>query len=168
MLQSQTRSVRCNATGEPPSKGLRIRDYALADAAGNPILLSNFRGKKNLVLIFAKAREAGEAIAEQFRPLGQEFSEEDALAIVIVADEPAWDSGLPHLLIATDLDGVAHKEIGGRNSSGKFVQSCYITDRFGEVYAVLREIPPASEMLRWLDFINSECPECEPPEWPLE
>jgi hypothetical protein len=22
--------------------------------------------------------------------------------------------------------------------------------------------------LDWLEFVNSQCPECEPPEWPLE
>ncbi len=166
MLQSQLESARCNTKGTPPSKGLRIRDYALIDADGNPIELSSFRGKHNLVLIFAGARETGEAVVERLSPFDQEFGDADALAVVILADEPAWVSGHPHVLIATDVAAIAHKEIGGAEASVKFVQGCYVTDRFGEVYTALHEIPPVSEMLRWLDYINNECPECEPSEWP--
>jgi len=166
MLQSQLESARCNTKGTPPSKGVRIRDYALIDADGNSLTLSNFRGKRNLVLIFAGARETGEEVANQLGSFDQEFGDADALAIVIVADEPAWGSGRSHVLIASDIDAIAHKEIGGPHAAVKFVQRCYITDRFGEVCAALHEIPPVSEMLRWLDYINSECPECEPPEWP--
>lgn len=166
MLQSQLESARCNTKGTPPSKGTRVRDYPLIDAAGNPITLSNFRGKRNLVLIFAGARETGEAIANRLSSFDKEFGDADGLAIVIVADEPAWGSGRPHMLIASDVAAIAHKEIGGTDASVKFVQGCYITDRFGEVCAALHEIPPVSEMLRWLDYINSECPECEPSEWP--
>ena len=166
MLQSQLESARCNPKGTPPSKGVRVRDYALTDAAGDPISLSDFRGKRNLVLIFAGAPETGEAVANQLSSFDQEFADKDALAIVILADEPAWVSGQPHILVASDIGAIAHKEIGGANASPKFVQGCYITDRFGEVCAALHEIPPAGEMLRWLDYINSECPECEPSEWP--
>ncbi len=166
MLQSQLESARCNAKGTAPSKGIRIRDYALIDAAGNPITLSDFRGKQNLVLIFAGARETGEAVANRLYSFDQEFGNAEATAIVILADEPAWVSGRPHILIASDVAAIAHKEIGGHDASVKFVQGCYITDRFGEVCAALHEIPSVSEMLRWLDYINSECPECEPSEWP--
>jgi hypothetical protein len=28
-------------------------------------------------------------------------------------------------------------------------------------------MPLAGEVLHWLAFINSQCPDCEPPEWPL-
>lgn len=167
MLQSQLESGRCNARGTPPSKGVRIRDYALIDAAGDPIALSNFRGKRNLVLIFAGARETGEAVANGLSSFDQEFADADAVAIVILADQPAWVSGRPHILIASDVEAIAHREVGAVDASIKFVQGCYITDRFGEVKTALHEIPAVSEMLRWLDYINSECPECEPPEWPV-
>ncbi|MDT8068609.1 MAG: hypothetical protein ROO76_10650 [Terriglobia bacterium] len=166
MLQSQLESARCNTKGKPPSKGVRIRDYALVDAVGNPIELSSFRGRQNLVLVFAGARETGEAAVNRLSSFEQEFAGADAMVIVIVADEPAWVTGLPHVLAATDVAAIAHKEIGGPDAAVKFVQGCYITDRFGEVYAALHEIPPVTEMLRWLDYINNECPECEPSEWP--
>jgi len=46
-----------------------------------------------------------------------------------------------------------------------------ITDRFGEVFAVYRAaegqaMPSVREIVEWLSFINSQCPECSPPEWP--
>jgi peroxiredoxin len=168
MLQSQLESARCNTKGTPPSKGVRIRDYALIDAAGNSIELSGYRGKQNLVLLFTGARESGETVATRLRSFEEEFIQADAVVVIVVADEPAWVSGLPHVLIASDVRAIAHKEIGGPEASAKFVQGCFITDRFGEVYTALHEIPPVSEMLRWLDYINSECPECEPSEWPIE
>ena len=48
----------------------------------------------------------------------------------------------------------------------------YVTDRFGEVFATFREsekqaMPSVQEILGWLDFVNSQCPECSPPEWPM-
>ena len=46
----------------------------------------------------------------------------------------------------------------------------YITDRFGEVFAVYRgkreTMPSAQEIIKWLTFINIQCPECGHPECP--
>jgi hypothetical protein len=27
-------------------------------------------------------------------------------------------------------------------------------------------LPKVAEILSWLEFVNSQCPECDPPEWP--
>lgn len=166
MLQSQVGSARCNAKGSAPVKGVRVRDYPLFDAEGSAIEISSFRGRRNVVLLFAGTRETGELVAGRLAGLDKELLEKDAVAIVILAGEPAWASGLKSIQIASDPAGEAHKEISGGTLATKFVQACYITDKFGEVYAALREIPPAVEILSWLDYINAECPECEPPEWP--
>jgi hypothetical protein len=45
-------------------------------------------------------------------------------------------------------------------------------DRFAEVFGAYRSrdgqsLPTTAEVLSWLEFINSQCPECEPPEWPV-
>jgi hypothetical protein len=43
--------------------------------------------------------------------------------------------------------------------------------RFGEVFAAFQgadpaSLPDAQEIIRSLDFINQQCEECSPPEWP--
>jgi len=48
----------------------------------------------------------------------------------------------------------------------------YITDQFGEVFAVYRtregqSLPNIADILNWLEFVNAQCPECEAPEWPI-
>lgn len=45
------------------------------------------------------------------------------------------------------------------------------TDRFGEVFAAYKagqgkSLPSVEEISGWIDFINSQCPECGPLEWP--
>jgi hypothetical protein len=70
-----------------------------------------------------------------------------------------------------DEDGV-HRRLGATDSEGEISPALYITDRYGEVFAAYRStagqgMPRAGELLNWLAFINSQCPECESPEWPL-
>ena len=48
----------------------------------------------------------------------------------------------------------------------------YIIDRFGEVFTTFREserqaMPSVQEILGWLTFVNSQYPECSPPESPV-
>ena len=49
----------------------------------------------------------------------------------------------------------------------------YITDRFLEVFAVWRagigeRLPDISEVLSWLTYLDSQCPECTQIEWPTD
>jgi hypothetical protein len=56
-------------------------------------------------------------------------------------------------------------------TAGHRAMAIYITDRFGEVFAVYREavgqtMPSVQEIVKWLTFINIQCPECGHPECP--
>lgn len=73
--------------------------------------------------------------------------------------------------VLADEDGSVHRTYGAVEAQGKLSAAVYITDRFGEVFGVYRTrdgqpLPNGAEILDWLEFINSQCPECEPPEWP--
>jgi hypothetical protein len=70
-----------------------------------------------------------------------------------------------------DEDGRIHRPAGAADKEDHPATAIYITDRFGEVFAVYRAaegqaIPSVREIVEWLSFINSHCPECGPPEWP--
>ncbi len=161
MLQSKIQSARCNAKGAAPTRGARIRDYALHDVAGKKVEFSAYRGKYNLVIVFCGDIKAAKRISDTLAGVGDELSERDSLALVVVEKTAPWNSGSNAVLIASDAEGVAHREVAAEPDPKVF-----ITDKFGEVYASLEEIPAVEEILRWLDFINNQCPECEPPEWP--
>jgi peroxiredoxin len=42
----------CASTGRSPGKGDQAPDFGLVDVSGNEIRLSDFKGKKNVALIF--------------------------------------------------------------------------------------------------------------------
>lgn len=48
----------------------------------------------------------------------------------------------------------------------------YVTDRCAGMFTTFREsekqsMPGVQEILGWLAFVNSQCPECSPLEWPI-
>ncbi|HSB75204.1 MAG TPA: hypothetical protein VLC12_06095, partial [Terriglobales bacterium] len=62
-------------------------------------------------------------------------------------------------------------KLGALDARGAPRLAVYITDRFGQVFAAFRTglgepAPGVDDILGWLEFINRQCPECFPPEWP--
>ncbi len=53
---------------------------------------------------------------------------------------------------------------------GEMLPAILVADRHGEIYAQYHtqahRLPKVDEILQWLAFINSQCPECGVPEWP--
>jgi hypothetical protein len=73
--------------------------------------------------------------------------------------------------VLADQDGRIHRQAGAIGPHGQEAAAVYVTDRFGEVFGVYRTsdgqpLPGVADILSWLEFVNSQCPECEPPEWP--
>jgi cytochrome oxidase Cu insertion factor (SCO1/SenC/PrrC family) len=44
--------LNCASTGQSPKVGENAPDFSLVDVAGNEVRLNDFKGKKNVVLIF--------------------------------------------------------------------------------------------------------------------
>jgi peroxiredoxin len=75
-------------------------------------------------------------------------------------------------VVLSDGDGRIHREVGASDEQGHAAAAAYVIDRYGEIFAIYRTrdgqaLPNAAEILNWLEFVNSQCPECEPPEWPV-
>ena len=82
------------------------------------------------------------------------------------------EANLPFPLLV-DEDGRIHRPAGAVDKYGHPAAAIYITDRFLEVFAVYRSsegqtMPCAREIVEWLSFIDSQCPECCPSEWPVQ
>jgi peroxiredoxin len=153
-----------------------MRDFELRSANGQSIRISDYRGRSNLVLIFADGREQTTELLSQLATAYEQVKGEGAeiLAIGRGSREQCATTKehlrLPFPVLA-DEDGRIHGEVGALDEQGRATAAVYITDKFGEVFGVYRThenqvLPPVAHLLNWLEFVNSLCPECEPPEWP--
>ena len=81
------------------------------------------------------------------------------------------DTQKQSLVLLIDHDGSLHQQYGAVDEVGQLAQVIYITDRYGEIVSVFHtfggeQLPATEELLKLLEFLNHQCPECEPPEWP--
>lgn len=161
-----------------PGRGQVLPNFALLSAAGKQVQIADYRARANLVLVLAGARGSEpdldlltELSARQSQVLEQEAQ---VLAVLYCAREQAQiikaRAAFPFAVLADSM-GEVHRSLGALDREGAPRLALYITDRYGEVFAAWRtalgEIAPsAQEILGWLEFINRQCPECFPPEWP--
>jgi peroxiredoxin len=180
MTQAELAGGMANAPQARPEKGQLIRDFILTSTLGQPISLSDYRGHSNLVLVFAGGGDGNpdlKILAEIAADYGRFIDEQtQVLAIVQCTQAKAArireQANLPFPLLV-DEDGRIHRPAGAADNYGHPATAIYITDRFGEVFAVYRAaegqtMPDSQEIVTWLAFINSQCPECSPPEWPAQ
>ncbi len=177
-----TQSQLAGGTGDPPqtrpAKGQLIRDFTLISALGQPISLSDYRGRSNLVLVLAgeSADRPDLGILTEIAANYEQFREEQAEVLAILqcdrerAAQIAHQTDLPFPLLV-DEDGRIHRSAGAEDRDSHPAVAIYIADTFEEVFAVYwkaegQTMPGAQELVKWLSFINMQCPEYGHPEWP--
>ncbi len=165
------------SSDEVPSKGHLLPDFRLISSAGDYIQLSDFRGRSNLVLLAVDDQPATAKLVSDIAARYSEIKNNEAEVLAIVhgsrnsAAELQRKENLPYLVLADD-SGRLHRQLGAVDSNGRDSAAVYVTDRFAEVFGVYRRsggdpLPSVAEILKWLEFVNVQCPECEPPEWPV-
>jgi peroxiredoxin len=164
-----------------PEEGLQkpgylVRDFALTSALGQRIQISDYRGRSNLVIVFTGDSAIELEFLQNAARRYQEITEQAAIIVAVFphstqdrSSAKKWDN-LPFPVL-TDDDGRIHRLYGALDQQGKPSPVVYVTDRFGEIVSVCdaldgKNLPTTNEVLKTLEFINSQCPECEPPEWP--
>jgi peroxiredoxin len=177
MSQAEIAGGAVTPPNELPSKGHRLHDFRLKSALDRSIQLSDYRGRTNLVLIVADDRPETAKLLSDAASQYSQIKNEDAevLAITCLAREQAVAKREPLKLpypVLADEGGRVHRELGAVDSQGHASAAVYVTDRFGEVFGACRtrdkqSLPGIADILNWLEFVNSQCPECEPPEWPV-
>jgi peroxiredoxin len=178
MTQSQLAGGTVDAPQARPSKGQLIRDFTLISALGPPVSLSDYRGRSNLVLVLAGGGGGNVdlRILTEIAANYAQFREEQAEVLAVLqcdrerAARIAHQTGLPFPLLV-DEDGRIHHSAGAEDGYSHPAAAIYVIDLFGEVFAVYRTaegqtMPSVREIVKWLSFINMQCPECGHPEWP--
>ena len=166
MTQAELAGGTIDAPQASPEKGQLIRDFTLTSTLGQEISLSDYRGHSNLVLVFA----GGSVDNPDLKVLAEIAADHNRQCTLERAAQISQVANLPFPLLV-DEHGQIHRSAGAADKSAHPVIAIYITDRFGEVFAVYRAaqgetMPSAQEIIKWLTFINIQCPECGHPEWP--
>ncbi len=176
MSQAEIAGSRMTLAGEMPEKGRLFPDLELTMGSGRHVRPSDYRGRSNLVLVFTGYQAASAELLSQIAACYEQLKGQEG-EIVAVAQCSRHEClrieqqlKLPFSVFA-DEDGHVHREVGASDQLGHASAAAYVTDRYGEIFAVYRTrdgqaLPGAAEILNWLEFINLQCPECEPPEWP--
>jgi hypothetical protein len=115
-------------------RGALLRDISARTLNGEDVSISDFRGRRDLVLIFPGPD--ADRLVQALRGHTDDVRSEEA--VVLIAPDSA-------------------RELYAAPSSAVF-----LTDRFGEIFFSARHpeaLPDAAEVLRWLEFINAQCPE---------
>lgn len=162
---------------EVARKGQYLRSFELGSLDGSLVRLADFRGRSALILVVADDRPETQSL---LRDLGEQYEEiggKDAEMLAIVHSSREKAAALRRALhlpcpVLLDEDGGLHRELGATDAQNRDAAAVYVTDRFGEIFALYRtaegaRLPAVSEILRQLEFISFQCPECEPPEWPV-
>lgn len=115
-------------------RGVLLRDIPARTLDGRDVQISDFRGRRNIVLVFPSVQI--DRALDQLKRSTDDLSFHEA--VVLLAPDSA-------------------RELYDAPTSAIF-----ITDRFGEIFFSARSpqpLPDADAVLGWLEFINAQCPE---------
>ena len=180
MLQAEIGSAKVTATESLPTRGHLMPDFTLSSSDGKQVSLYDYRSRANLALFFAgRAHDSAEdpllgALPKRYR----EITETDSEVIVIVAESVGRAEEFCRKMhfpfpVLSDPDMRVHNMVGASGAQAVAAAALYITDRFLEVFAAWRtgtgdRLPDISEVLSWLTYLDSQCPECTQVEWPTD
>jgi hypothetical protein len=130
--------------------------------------LSDFRGRKNLVLILAGGD--GDRLPAAMAAAYPDVKRHDGHVIAVLTGSSPEAVRWPFDVVV-DPGGAFHRKFASDDGRGEPGLAVYITDRWGEVVFVCRTmrgdpVPSATDLLDWLRFVDQQCPECFPSEWP--
>ena len=136
-------------------RGAMLRDFAITLPSGARRLLSDFRGRRLLVLVFAGDSDAAtESLLSDLAADPAELDYQEALVVAIGHNHPHG--------FATAAE--SPRDFYSAEQAGQPSAAVFITDRYGEICFAARaarneNLPTAAEVFSWLDFINRQCPE---------
>ena len=178
MLQAEIGSAKVTAAESFPTRGHLMPDFALTSSDGKQVSLYDYRGRSNVLLLFAGRTQDSADLLGALRTRYGEITDTDSEVIVVVtesietAQEFRCKMHFPFPVLS-DPDMRVHKSVGAVGAQAVPASALYITDRFLEVFAAWRtgtgdRLPDISDILSWLTYLESQCPECTQIEWPTD
>ena len=155
-------------------RGEILPRFTLPALDGSAVSLESYRGRRNLAVVLAADvidESPVTALLRELRWREDQFTGEAAQVLVIVTSPSITarrgPKSFPTLL---DAEGRTHRVVGATDAAGQPAPAVFVTDRFGEIFSAhlpgdRSGLPSAKEILEWLVFINTQCPECGVPEW---
>ncbi len=160
--------------GRFPERGECLRDFPYVTVDGDERRVSDFKGRDNLVLVLTGG--PGNRLLDALAQAYSEVQQMEARVIAILKcdrEEAIRARTAQHwpFDVVVDMAGALHRELGAEDQMGVSGTAVYITDRWAEVFFASRTTgeesgPEIKELLGWLTFIDHQCPECFPSEWP--
>jgi peroxiredoxin len=138
----------------------------------------NYKQRRNLAIFFlhsAERQKCGELLREMAANYG-EYQRLETEALAIAPDEIdrlrrlARELDLPFPVLADDAGKVRDRYLKLAGQSGAAV---VVVDRWGAIFACQvsgpeHDLPAEAGIREWLEFIELQCEECFPSEWPTE
>lgn len=149
-------------------RGRCLPDVKFVTIQGVQRRLSDFRGRKNLVVILAGGD--GDRLPAAMAAAWPDINRNDGQVIAVLPGSSPEAVRWPFDVVV-DPDGAFHRKFASGDGRSEPGLAVYITDRWGEVVFVCRTVqgdpaPSAADLLDWLRFVDQQCPECFPSEWP--
>ncbi len=153
--------------GVNPSDALRRGHLLREFAVPRDGLVSHFRSRSPLLLVFGRSEDIAELV-EQIADADELHDAE--LRTLIVLRGPAAPAGRRVTVVCDD--GSVLAALTRQNSGQDPRWLVCLTDRFGEIFfaAVGSRgdcLPRLEQLTGWSDFLARSCEECFPPEWPV-
>ena len=180
MLQAEIGSAKVTAPESLPTRGHLMPDFTLSSSDGKQVSLYDYRGRSNLVLFFGgRTKDFTDspllsALAKRYG----DIAETDSEVVVVLAESVAQADEFRRKMhfpasVLSDPDVRVHNMVGACGAQAVPSAALYITDRFLEVFAVWRtgsgdRLPDITDVLSWLTYLDSQCPECTQIEWPTD
>jgi peroxiredoxin len=138
----------------------------------------DYKQRRNLALIFFGSTEC-QACRKLLREIAAhygEYQQLEAEVLAVSADEStrvrrlAQELALPFPVLA-DSDGSVTDRYLEQKGAAAPAAAVFIADRWGAIFtrkiaAQEPELPAETELRGWLEFIELQCEECFPSEWP--
>jgi peroxiredoxin len=180
MLQAEIGSAKVTAAESLPTRGHLMPDFTLSSSDGKQVSLYDYRGRSNLVLFFAgRTKDSTDSplLGALAKRCG-EIAETDSEVVVVLAESVAQADEFRRKMhcafpVLSDPDMRVYNMVGASGAQAVPAAALYITDRFLEVFAVWRTgtgegLPDITDVLSWLTYLDSQCPECTQIEWPTD
>jgi peroxiredoxin len=143
----------------------------------------DYKQHRNLVLMFFRSAECRkcEHLLRQIVEHYGEYKEKETEVLVVSTDEVdrlrrlAQDLALPFPLLSDSDGSVTNlylKQSEQVQKGRAFEAAIFVADRWGAIFTCKiiendHELPAEVEIRDWLEFIELQCEECFPSEWPM-